>query len=203
MALGAGSEVSYPIGQCQCGCGRSTPVAERTYSSKSIVKGKPLRYLPGHRGCRRRPDGKLKCSRCKDYKTPREFTKDSRARHGRCLNCKTCVHQLASERKVQRQTSKLRYQLKTLYGLTVEQYKRMFEIQGGACAICAKPETTRRKDGTIIPLQVDHDHQTGAVRALLCQSCNQGLGHFKDDVALMSLAINYLRSHGEKEKCQV
>jgi hypothetical protein len=57
--------------------------------------------------------------------------------------------------------------LKKLYGLTQEQYDAMVVDQGGCCAICKR---------TGLVLHVDHDHRTGAVRALLCVTCNNHLG---------------------------
>ena len=77
--------------------------------------------------------------------------------------------------------------LKTLYGIGIAEYNQMYEQQGGACAICE--ETS---DGNLF---VDHDHDTGAVRSLLCQKCNLGLGHFKDSPELLSKAYTYLKGY--------
>lgn len=75
-------------------------------------------------------------------------------------------------------------QLKTHYGITKAQYDEMLLAQGGKCAICSvDPKET---------LCVDHCHDSGRVRALLCRSCNTGLGCFKDDLSLFGLAIRYL-----------
>lgn len=68
------------------------------------------------------------------------------------------------------------------YGLTKEQYLRMLEKQNYECMICKK-ETE---------LFIDHDHTTGLVRGLLCNHCNFGLGHFKDDIENLKMAILYL-----------
>src|SRR5699024_496382 len=57
------------------------------------------------------------------------------------------------------------------YGMTLEEYELRADAQGGRCLICAKPGAQ---------LLVDHDHETGAVRGLLCHGCNVGLGWFKD-----------------------
>ena len=76
---------------------------------------------------------------------------------------------------------------KRLYQITLEEYDIMFAAQNGLCAICKK-ESTRK-------LSVDHNHNTGRVRGLLCGECNVGLGNFKEDVDVMVLAINYLRSN--------
>jgi hypothetical protein len=69
----------------------------------------------------------------------------------------------------------------------------MLEDQGGLCAICR----------TAPAAHVDHDHQTGAVRALLCFNCNGGLGQFRDDPGLLHLAAFYLEHHGERQALQV
>lgn len=72
------------------------------------------------------------------------------------------------------------------YGITGEQYKRLYEIQGGKCAIC------RRASGKTRRLSVDHNHDTGAVRGLLCSVCNRLLGHARDDPAFFDRATYYL-----------
>lgn len=55
------------------------------------------------------------------------------------------------------------------------------ELQGGKCAICPRPGT-----------RADHDHETGMVRGMLCDSCNLGLGKFRDDPGLLASAFAYL-----------
>jgi len=82
-----------------------------------------------------------------------------------------------------------RYHLKKKYGLTVEQYDEMLLAQGGGCAICGRPP---RPD---IALYVDHDHATGQVRGLSCFRCNNALGDFNDDPALLASAAAYLDGH--------
>lgn len=81
------------------------------------------------------------------------------------------------------------YMLKYLYGLTVEEYENMLERQGGVCAICGSGEWGGTKHR--VP-HVDHDHETGKVRGLLCGDCNFGLGKFKDDPDRLRAAISYL-----------
>ena len=61
------------------------------------------------------------------------------------------------------------------YGITPEQYAQMLLDQGGVCAICGLPET-RILHGQVCQLCVDHDHETGEVRGLLCFMCNTTLG---------------------------
>lgn len=76
------------------------------------------------------------------------------------------------------------------YGLTGHAYEKMLTAQAGLCAIC------HRKPGMKKGLQIDHDHETGAVRALLCLNCNTGLGNFRDDSKLLRAAVEYLIAHG-------
>lgn len=68
------------------------------------------------------------------------------------------------------------------YGISAETFDRMFEDQGGRCAICRQ----RAADC------VDHDHATGKIRALLCMHCNAGLGLLRDDPSLLRGASAYL-----------
>ena len=75
------------------------------------------------------------------------------------------------------------------HGITIEDYDRMLAEQGGGCAICHRPP---RDD---ISLHVDHDHETGAIRGLLCFSCNNLLGDVRDDMSLLLAAAEYLWEH--------
>lgn len=84
------------------------------------------------------------------------------------------------------------YKISSYYGLTVEDYARLYAAQGGVCAICEGHETTIGKDGKPLPLSVDHDHASGAVRGLSCGACNRALGMFKDSPYLLSRAAAYL-----------
>jgi hypothetical protein len=77
--------------------------------------------------------------------------------------------------------------LKYYYGITQEDYNRMFEEQNGCCAICGKHQSDENK-----ALSVDHDHTTGKIRGLLCPRCNHGLGLFLDSSELLKLAANYI-----------
>lgn len=76
------------------------------------------------------------------------------------------------------------------YGLTPEAYMDLFVAQDGHCAICLAEPKTRR-------LCVDHDHETGAVRGLLCPPCNAALGRFGDNEAGVLRVLNYLRNTQE------
>ena len=75
--------------------------------------------------------------------------------------------------------------LRVKYGLTLAQYHGLLESQAGACAICHRNTGTRA-------LHIDHDHSTGKVRGLLCNSCNRGIGLLKDDATVLRSALAYL-----------
>ena len=83
--------------------------------------------------------------------------------------------------------------LRHLFGISLAQYEEMLTAQGGVCAICKNPETALH-NRTKMPkrLAVDHCHDSGAVRGLLCSGCNTGLGNFKDSRAALEAALAYL-----------
>lgn len=79
-----------------------------------------------------------------------------------------------------------RYSWKRLYGMTPEDFQKRLKDQNNVCALCQEPFTETP--------HVDHDHQTGAVRGLLHNSCNRALGLMKDSPEKLDLAARYLRS---------
>ena len=80
------------------------------------------------------------------------------------------------------------------YGITVEDYDRMLAAQNGVCMLCGSPPNP---DGirAASKLHIDHDHETGACRDLLCLACNHGLGAFKDNPGLLRAAAEYIERH--------
>lgn len=80
--------------------------------------------------------------------------------------------------------------LKRRYGITQEDYARLSAVQDHSCAIC-RVEGWMERYGV---LHVDHNHQTGEVRGLLCDRCNVGLGRFRDDPDLLVNALTYLKA---------
>jgi cAMP phosphodiesterase len=79
---------------------------------------------------------------------------------------------------------------KKRYGLTAADVDAMAAAQNNQCTICTE---------TVARLVVDHCHKHGHVRALLCNSCNTGLGHFKDNPELLHAAADYIRKHANEE----
>lgn len=79
--------------------------------------------------------------------------------------------------------------------MTLADYDELLQKQGGGCAICKTTVGTRR-NGKEMRLAVDHCHTTNRVRGILCNSCNSGLGRFKDDPERLRQAAAYLEEHG-------
>lgn len=88
--------------------------------------------------------------------------------------------------KEHRKLSERTRHLRIKYGITLEDYNRMFTEQEGRCLICGVKKEK---------LHVDHNHLTGKVRSLLCFHCNAGLGHFHENTDLINKAIEYLKSN--------
>lgn len=80
------------------------------------------------------------------------------------------------------------------FGIKPEEYQRLHDSQGGRCAICNSPESETR-NGKVKMLAVDHCHETGKIRGLLCCPCNQAIGKMRDDPAIMRRAADYIDRH--------
>jgi hypothetical protein len=98
------------------------------------------------------------------------------------------------EENRKRKQEENRAQVFRKYGLTQADYDRMLAAQGGVCALCGKPPNPNGIRAAS-RLHADHDHETGAVRALLCSTCNAGLGALRDDPALLRAAAEYIERH--------
>ena len=86
-------------------------------------------------------------------------------------------------------------QLFLKYGITKTEYLSLIEVQNNKCAICKKPEENRGRGGKIKNLAVDHCHETGKVRGLLCLNCNTALGSIKENKETLMQMIEYLEKH--------
>lgn len=96
-------------------------------------------------------------------------------------------HALTSEEKKKRN----RAQHVATYGLTLESYDAMLVKQNGVCACCGYAEKSPKKTY----LSIDHNHDTGEVRALLCDRCNRGIGALGDNLDLLRKAVLYLEKY--------
>lgn len=115
----------------------------------------------------------LTCTRCKEEKlaTAEFFPLHNKKKNGLDSWCRACRATYRNEN--------CRGKFRTV--ISDEKLKEL-KATVTACVICGKNEK----------LVVDHDHQTGRVRGLLCNHCNRGLGHFRDDPILLEFAAQYL-----------
>jgi Recombination endonuclease VII len=155
-----------------------------------------------------------RCKHCGIEKPLEDFYVDRKARDGRRPDCKVCNlarrrlkyaedprpyidralkwQRENRERHLQRmrdynatpakKISNRKSHLKRKYGLTLEAFDELLASQGGGCAICGRPE----------PDNVDHDHETGRVRGILCFTCNVAIGLIGEDEERLNGALSYL-----------
>ena len=112
-------------------------------------------------------------------------------RSATCIQCAT--DRVSDYRKTpQGRANVINNSRRRKYGVTPEQFTRLFEAQGSQCAICLATNAGGR-DNT---WNLDHNHTTGKPRGVLCARCNVGLGCFDDDAARLEQAVDYLKSGG-------
>lgn len=140
------------------------------------------------------------CSICQESKCETMFWIDRRRGKPKSV-CKSCsVIQAREWRRKNPDYQKRRYaatkketrerHLIRKYGITLNDYNRLLKEQDGRCWICKAPEKEQFKS----VLHVDHDHENGEVRGLLCRGCNHMLGVVGDDTTILERAISYLSS---------
>jgi hypothetical protein len=157
-----------------------------------------------------------RCKKCGEVKRLSDFYRANGTRDGLRGQCKTCerarhqswyrsnqaraiatakrwqqanAERVAANNRRYRAANAQRFRdghRRRVFNLTAEQYEAVLEAQGGGCALCGRGPHPGRS------LHVDHDHETGAIRGLLCFRCNVGIGHFREDKLRMADAIVYL-----------
>ncbi len=122
-----------------------------------------------------------RCPGCDQTKPLEEFCRDVNGKFGRAFYCKPCHNRKGKESR-ERNGGARRYKLIAKYGLEPSDVDRLIEGQNGVCACCQ-----------IGPAEhVDHDHETGMVRGILCVNCNSGMGMLGDNPDVLRRAIYYL-----------
>lgn len=146
------------------------------------------------------------CSKCKIEKPLSEFWPDRSKRNGYSARCKDCGREYAREYRASRPDyEKTRYQknkasererhLKRKYGVDLTSYEKMLTDQNGLCAICDAPESEQFNS----VFHVDHCHDTGEVRGLLCRGCNHMLGVVQDKPEILMRAVDYLSRRSQRK----
>lgn len=114
------------------------------------------------------------CSVCDSSKHFTEFSKNGRSKDGLMAHCKPCKKAIDLESNLNRK-----------YGITTDTFNSMKEEQGNKCQICFLEKQ----------LVVDHCHNTGRVRGLLCHQCNTLIGFSKEDDIILKRAGEYVRRY--------
>lgn len=132
------------------------------------------------------------CPECQEIKPAAEFYQGERRRSAYCKSCqalKTQRYRKAHPERVARhQRAK---DLRRKFGITVEQYEALSTQQSDRCLICDRLTSQTHRP----LLDVDHCHECGVIRGLLCNPCNAGLGMFGDDPHRLMRALQYLQQH--------
>lgn len=123
------------------------------------------------------PDGFRWCPSCSQPVAHENYTRSNRKASGFGSQCKACKSEADSSAYFYRR-----------YKLTKREIVQLRAAQSDRCAICGDPAQ-----------HLDHDHETGATRQLLCQRCNHGLGLFRDNPALLHAAAFYVDGHRERQ----
>lgn len=85
-----------------------------------------------------------------------------------------------------------RHYVKKRYGVSLEEYEKLTG-ETKKCQLCGRGPDGKGRTGQ--RLHIDHCHETGKIRGVLCRECNVGLGMFRDDVKVMQRALKYLLKH--------
>ena len=131
------------------------------------------------------------CKSCNYIKTIDQFyyrNTERKSRSGYTTRCKACVIRSHSQQRAFDPDTKKSQDLKSRFGIGYDTYKEMLKTQNGKCNICFKPQSDFK-----LKFAVDHCHETGKIRGLLCLHCNHGLGKFFDKISLLERAIEYLK----------
>lgn len=142
------------------------------------------------------------CKGCGRTKPLDQFFREPRNRDGRQGKCLDCRYQTRRDRYRADPAAAKKHALdwkrrnrgrwqdahrKARHGVPYGTYDAMLAEQGGGCAVCGDLPPEGKS------LHIDHDHETGVIRSLLCDRCNRGLGYFRDRPDLLERAAEYLR----------
>ena len=145
------------------------------------------------------------CTGCKQTKSISDFfSRGGKLSHLYKSQCKLCMQE-KRQRWAQENKEHLNEWRRTNWvvanrrfkrrGATQELYDDLYEVQKGCCALCNEPEEK------LSWLCIDHDHETGRIRGLLCPNCNRGLGLLQDNSSLLRKAADYIDAC--KETCEL
>jgi len=150
------------------------------------------------------------CHKCNQTLDISHFGKDKNRKDGITFYCRSCINAYCrsysrknpsilkkSKDKYRKNKRKYRdWELRRIFGITIDQYEELLKKQNHVCAICNNAEQSRKSK----TLAVDHCHKTGKVRGLLCSNCNLGIGNLQDSISIIESAIEYLSKSKQGDK---
>lgn len=178
---------------CKCGFSGTVDEFARNWSEsrgtcKTCMRKHNKKTYERHKARKTKAEGERREDESRTWECPCGFvgTQDefSRVYTNRGV-CKVC-HSRSGKQDYE--TSRW-LRIERSYGIDRATYETLLESQGGVCAICGNPERGKKNH-----LSIDHCHDTGKVRGLLCGRCNSGIGLLNDDPELLRSALSYLRS---------
>lgn len=120
------------------------------------------------------------------------FAKCSAKKNGLQSYCRLCATAARKRFPFKRNVNvEFKARIKYLYGMTVEAFEALWETQGGKCAVCGVALSMDK-----FGYAIDHNHNTGDIRGLLCSNCNTGIGLLKDSPHILQAAHAYLTTQG-------
>lgn len=130
----------------------------------------------------------IRCTSCGETKPADDFYWSGGHHRQPCKECTKAVRKRwRNENADVLLERQIGYNIRARFGIGREDYEAILAAQGGGCAICGTPPGKRRHP-------IDHDHQEGSIRGVLCRGCNTGIGLFGEDIALMERAAAYLEA---------
>lgn len=130
-----------------------------------------------------------KCPKCKfifDLNFFRSVRTNNRNIKTNCFNCRR-------SRNKQDKNDIKNSRLRKIYNISLEDYNELEKEQNYRCVICLKNKTKNKNKSLV----VDHDHQTGLVRGLLCNNCNRSIGYAQDSICILKRMIEYISKHSD------
>ena len=143
----------------------------------------------------------LKCTHCQKEEYISDgislyFQKDKQKKYGFRMQCKECRSFISREWRSKNENminiKNASRKMFSRYGITIDDYDNMLTEQNGVCAICGTSKLSKNKSR----FAIDHCHNTGAIRGLLCSNCNSGIGKLKDNPDIIIKAYEYLIKNG-------
>jgi len=142
------------------------------------------------------PEGYI--MKCQNHGFLKKKEATTSGKYPRCKKCqKISTNKNHKKYPEKRLLNAKKMNLKSKFGLSLDDLDKLIKKYENLCAICRKPETTYDAKTKIIKrLTIDHCHKTNEIRGLLCNKCNFGIGYFNDSIEILKSAIQYLEKNG-------